>query len=396
MTFLRNRRGKERDSWTRKGNDMTTIDFVTNAFSGGGPRNIYTISSLLNDSGFSSSILSFNELSYRNESNRIVDQFGISIRKPSGKIDAVNRVLSISDNLSLPLLPMFLFQEYVTRVAALKSFPSPDVYVSTFWQSVIPTDYVARKLVRPHLYFVQADETRFSANRIYKKMVEKTYRLDITKFTHSRWVKEYLDKNFGGNTEFIGMGINHNVFKPQNLEKKPCIFTIARGGAEKGFDVFVKAMNELKKRGNDFKVIIAGNRKFIDSTNDKFGFEFEYENPGWIRDDGELAALYESCIFVNTGRFEALPMPPLEAMACGSSVVLTDMPGAREYAVDGKNSLLCEADNPICFAEKVEELLLSDSLRSSLGKEGIETASRYTWEEVKRRMINLLKDQGLA
>ena len=149
------------------------------------------------------------------------------------------------------------------------------------------------------------------------------------------------------------------------------------------------------ERRNDFRVVIAGEGKTVKSMTEKKTIRFPFEYIGWVNDDSELAIRYTKSIFVNTGRFEALPMPPLEAMACGSSVVMTDMIGAREYARNNKNALLCPPGDHLCFAERIDELLSSESLRHEISKEGIKTASSYTWENVTTRMIGFLRQHGL-
>lgn len=374
---------------------MTTVDFVTNPFSGGGPRNVYTLSRRLNYLGYTSSIILFNELSYRRNSNAINQRFHVNIKKPPEAIDSLNRVTSKSDNLTFSLLPLFLFQQYITRVAALDSQEIPDAFISTFWQSVTPTHYLARKRGRAHFYFVQADETGFSQNKTYKAMARKTYAMDIPKFTHSRWLKEHLDLNYGGENEYIGMGIDHDVFTTRDLEMEPTVFTIARKDYDKGFDIFVKAMNLLAKKRSDFKVIIAGDGKIVESLNEKKAMQFPFEYIGWVNDDQVLAMHYTKSVFVNTGRFEALPMPPLEAMACGSSVVMTNMVGAQEYARNNENALLCPPGDHSCFAERIDELLSSENLRRKISREGIKTASNYTWENVTTQLVNFLKRHGI-
>ena len=374
---------------------MTSIDFVSNPFTGGGPRNIYTLSGILNKSGYNSSVRFFNELSYRKGSRVLVEQFGVSVKEPSKILDVLNRTTSVSDNLRFSLLPVFLFQEYIGRVATLYSNNIPDAFVSTFWQSVFPTEYVSRKRKKAHFYFVQADETGFSNNKTYKAMAEKTYKLNIPKLTHSKWVKEHLDVKYGGENEYIGMGINHESFKPRGKNKEATVFTIARKERDKGFDIFVKAMNEVWKGRKDFKVVIAGNQKFVEAMRSDNLIHFPFDNIEWLHDDNELSKWYETSIFVNTGRFEALPMPPLEAMASGSSVVMTNMPGAREYTHDYENALLCPAGDFRSFAEKIDELLSSEDLRSKISRAGIATASKYTWENVASRTVNFLRNHGL-
>lgn len=374
---------------------MSIIDFVTNPFTGGGPRNIYTISNLLNQAGFDSSVLFFNDISTNKKSRVISEQFNVKIKMPSNFLGNLNRILSISDEVNFFKMPLFLLQEYLTRPLSISYHKSADAYISTFWQSVIPTSKVTQRLKGVHLYFVQADETIFSSNSIYKKLAEKSYKTNISKFTHSMWIKEHLDSKFGGENTYIGMGINHDTFRVRNLAKEQVIFTIARGDPNKGFEVFVNAMNELIKTHPDLKIKIAGEQDIINKMKKGGLIKFPFEFLGWLNNDEELSKLYETSIFVNTGNFEALPMPPLEAMASGSSVVMTDMIGAKEFAKDGVNSLLCPAGDFKCFASKIESILHDDTQRGIYSKEGVRTVKRYRWEFVIARLTQLFEEHDI-
>ena len=261
-----------------------------------------------------------------------------------------------------------------------------DVYIATAWQTAIPTYLTAKRKRAPVLYFVQADERTFSPFPLYRKLAEKTYRLPIPKFTQSLWLKSHLEHLYGNEVQYIGIGIDSDVFRPRPVERDKIVFTICRSDPNKGFGVFARAMEALYSSRQDFRVVIAGEKRVTEGLNLKFPFT----HVGWINDDNMLADLYARSIFVNTGLHEALPMPPLEAMASGSSVVASDIPGAAEYARDGENCLLTRLGDPKDVAEKIGRLLDSPDLREKLATEGVTTARSYTWEKTVQRLAMLI------
>ena len=375
---------------------MAIIDFVTNPHSGGGPRNSYTLARLLNENGYESNLIFFNELTSQKRSDLIIKQFNVKAKMPNNLLRTLNRALYQSDDVTFLKLPSFYFQEYFTRAMTLKKHRDTDAFISTFWQTVTPTSRVSKAFNKQHFYFVQADETKFSNNKIYKRLAEKSYQLNIPRFTHSKWVKDFLDLNYGGDNTNIGMGIDHEAFKPRNLEKEEVVFTIARSGPNKGFDVFVKAMNVLILKYPNIKIKIAGEARIVEEMKSSGAIKFPFHYLGWIRDDMVLSEFYEKSIFVNTGAFEALPMPPLEAMACGSAVVMTDMPGAKEYAINGQNCLLSDPRDHDSFAENISELLDSNTLRLKISRNAENTARGYTWEKTIRNFTQFLAEHGMV
>ena len=96
--------------------------------------------------------------------------------------------------------------------------------------------------------------------------------------------------------------------------------------------------------------------------------------------DEALARLYsDSDVFVSPSWLEGFPLPPLEAMACGTPVVTTSV-GTEDYALDGLNALVVPSRQPDALAKSILQLLKDDSLREALTQEGLRTADQFSWD----------------
>jgi glycosyltransferase involved in cell wall biosynthesis len=363
---------------------------------GGGPRNIYTLSTLLSNSGYDSEVIYFNRVewpirSYLEQRGRYTtaNYYGAQTRNPPKLFSYVNLFEKIISRRAPASIPSFIVGQEISKPLGLLTYREvPNVYVATAWQTADPTFRIARIRNIRSLYFAQAHEVDFSKDPVVKKYAAKTYSLPMVRFTQSKFLKSYLDEKYGGVTHYIGFGINHSSFYPKDQDKSPLVFTVAREDPNKGFDIFVKAINHLRKKRTDFEVLISGSKVAL--TRQAISFPFNYL--GWIKNDEELATLYRKTIFVNTGIDEALPMPPLEAMACGSAVVITNMRGAMEYAEDGYNCLLCPIGDYVSISESIDRLLSSETLRSSISKNAVSTANKYRWETVLKKFENVLTE----
>ena len=86
--------------------------------------------------------------------------------------------------------------------------------------------------------------------------------------------------------------------------------------------------------------------------------------------------LGELDVFVLASSFEGGPYAPLEAMAAGTPVVLTDVVGNRDTIESGRSGMLVPAGDPDALAAAVVTLLSDDALR-----QGIADAGRRRVEE---------------
>lgn len=95
----------------------------------------------------------------------------------------------------------------------------------------------------------------------------------------------------------------------------------------------------------------------------------------------DLAELFRRCsVFVSASWWESFGLPPLEAMACGAPVVLTDSRGTSEYARPEENCLVVPPHQPQRLADAIGRVMCDSSLARRLSEVGPPTAREYDWE----------------
>jgi glycosyltransferase involved in cell wall biosynthesis len=101
--------------------------------------------------------------------------------------------------------------------------------------------------------------------------------------------------------------------------------------------------------------------------------------PGFI-DDRDLAALY-SCadVFVYPSLYEGFGLPPLEAMQCGTAVIVSQSSSLPEVVGDG--AWLVDPDDPGQLLAQLEALLLDEQQRQQLARRGLERARSFSWAQ---------------
>jgi glycosyltransferase involved in cell wall biosynthesis len=105
---------------------------------------------------------------------------------------------------------------------------------------------------------------------------------------------------------------------------------------EKGFDYLLKAVPYVLEAYPDARFVYAGEPPVYENFHKRCtrlidGYRSHVVFLGLIRDRERLASFYRMCdVFVLPSRSDCFPSTQIEAMLCGTPVVCTDIPGARE------------------------------------------------------------------
>lgn len=89
---------------------------------------------------------------------------------------------------------------------------------------------------------------------------------------------------------------------------------------------------------------------------------------------------------------EGLGVAAVEALLCGTPLVASDNRGTREYAVNGKNSIVCHADSVKEFAAAIDLLYKDKDKRSAMAQNCRASVEQFTIKEVEKTMRLLYWD----
>lgn len=173
-----------------------------------------------------------------------------------------------------------------------------------------------------------------------------------------------------------GSGVDCTRFVPRSQEMPrnhpPCVLLAARLLWEKGLAEYVQASRTLRARGRRIRFLLAGasdpgNPAAVpEATVRGWVDEGAVEWMGHVDDTPALFASTDIVVLPSYYR-EGLPKSLIEAAACATPLITTDMPGCRDVVIDGVDGLIVPPRNADALAAAIGRLLDAPELARTLG-----------------------------
>ena len=212
------------------------------------------------------------------------------------------------------------------------------------------------------------DSTFDGSSRDYyikKQCFTSTQKLNIV--CNSDWLKSQVEESFfkGKKIKRIYNGVDNSVFKPTinkecykkykiNINKKIIIGVSSVWKAQKGLDTFIKL---AKKLDESYQIIMVG----INNEQKKILPE-NIISISKTEDMQELAELYSvSMVCLNASTEETFGMVTVEAMACGTPVIVSNTTACPEV-VDKRTGIVVDMN-------KIEDIISAIDLIRKKGKD---------------------------
>lgn len=246
--------------------------------------------------------------------------------------------------------------------------------------------------------------TKYWDRSIFKKMVFRHYLYRAIKksnyiVTISETVKNTIlesipvkSSNIKTIYEFVDNKFLFNKSENRIIGENYILY-VGNRKKHKNLGNLVKAFNIVKNKIN-CKLVIAGSkdRKIdeVDLLKKKFNLEdkiIEIYSPN----DEVIVNLYQNAeLFVFPSLYEGFGLPPLEAIACGTPSIASNIPVLRE--VLGQDIACFDPLDPNDIANKILNALEKDEIRQRLLKAGREILARYNKDKIIDEYIALFEE----
>jgi phosphatidylinositol alpha-mannosyltransferase len=205
---------------------------------------------------------------------------------------------------------------------------------------------------------------------------------------------------FPGDYVVIPNGVEFERFADNGIvpvekfnDGRPNVLFVGRLEKRKGFKYLLEAFRFIKAAVPKARLLVVGNYGKEDVEPHAWYVQHhelqDVHFVGYAPDD-ELPRYYrvaDVCCVPSIG-FESFGIVLLEAMASGTPVVASGIPGYREVLTDGKEGRLVPAGDVDELASTVIALLNDPDGRRRMGQAGQATAQKYRWEVIAQRVLD--------
>jgi len=192
-------------------------------------------------------------------------------------------------------------------------------------------------------------------------------------------------KKLGFDTEHIpnAIDIDSLPISSEKLFEKQIIY-VGRLSKEKGI---LELLSVVKKLPDDVDLLIIGNGPEEDKVKLASEHQKNIHYFGYLPPEETIPLIRGSDILIQPSLLEGISTSILEAMACKTAIIATNVGGNKEILVNRKTSILIENHNEIL--ESVNDLLSDVSLRDSIIQNAINEIQKYDWQNVGKQYLDL-------
>ena len=234
------------------------------------------------------------------------------------------------------------------------------------------------------------------------KGVKKAARIIAVSEATKRDLVHYLGIP-GENITVVYEGIDHRLFRPtsRRLVDYPYLLFVGSEQPRKNFTGLLKAFSLLKSKGRfkDLKLVKVGRaggvrapqfRQHTLQAVRELGLSGEVVFTDYVAGE-DLPAYYSGaeCLILPS-IYEGFGFPPLEAMACGCPVIVSNVASLPE--VTGEAAVKVDPYDADGLAGALQTVLTDEHLKRQLVSKGFGRAKQFSWERAARETLSVYRE----
>ncbi|MDE2773024.1 MAG: glycosyltransferase family 4 protein [Gemmatimonadota bacterium] len=247
--------------------------------------------------------------------------------------------------------------------------------------------------------FQEASLPLAAATWLLERPVPRAFRgatvIAVSQSTRADLVARGLD---APRIEVVPNGVDLGIYTPdENVARspEPTALYVGRLKRYKRVDLPIRAIAQLRERGLPGRLVVAGrgDRRLALmrlAASLRLG-EDRVRFLGFVSQAEKIALFREAWVHVLTSSKEGWGIAALEAAACGTATVASDVPGLRDSVVHGRTGWLVPHGDISALANRLAGLFADPIQRDRLGASGRSFAEGFSWEASARGVLGALQ-----
>ncbi len=194
--------------------------------------------------------------------------------------------------------------------------------------------------------------------------------------------------------EVVHPGVHLHELVRGEKSMAPTVLYLGRLKAYKSVDVLVRAFHMVVKERPDARLIIAGGGEeedYLKRFTRDLGLSGErVQFLGKVDEKKKLQLLQSAWVLVNPSFMEGWGIVVIEANACGTPVIASDIPGLRDSVKNANTGYLVEYGDSKAFAENILRIIRDRSLREDMSNEARLWAENFSWEKSSKEFLMVI------
>jgi len=195
----------------------------------------------------------------------------------------------------------------------------------------------------------------------------------------------------------IPNGVDLEKYIPGKKAKMPLVLYLGRLKPYKNLPVLIEAFEQLVQKLPKVKLVIAGfgeSRTNLERLTKRLKLEDNIKFEGRVSEKRKVKLYQQAWVAVNPSSMEGWSVTSIEANACSTPIIASDVPGLRDSVRNPRSGYLVEYDNPQAFADSIFRLITNHRLREDLSESAREWATSFRWEKSAEKFLSLF-EKGL-
>lgn len=216
---------------------------------------------------------------------------------------------------------------------------------------------------------------------------------------HTDFIKKYL-LNYSKLVK-VAPGVDTDIFKYDKTKRPNSVIYVGKidkTTSWKGLGILIKTLKEITEKNVRVRLNIIGEGNAVNMYKDmvnSYNLQYYVKFIGKLNSKKLALAMQNAKVLVlpSITDAESFGMVLIEAMACGTPVIGSNIGGIPQVIDNGKNGYLFKPGNTSDLANKIVKLIDNDKLVSKFGLKGREKVEKYyTWDLAINRYFQIINE----